>query len=88
MCTLPFCQMLIRWKFVAAYLYDQTGSVLYYYALSSTELSVAVPITNGLTFAIAGITESLVDGRIPSRSTLEGSALILLGVYICFSSKQ
>jgi uncharacterized membrane protein len=62
--------------------------VLYYYALGSTELSVAVPIANGLTFAVAGVTEAVVDAKLPSKSTLEGIGLILIGVYICLSSKQ
>ena len=62
--------------------------MLYYYVLGSTELSTAVPIANGLTFAVAGVTEALLDKRLPTRATLEGSLLILAGVYICFSSKQ
>jgi drug/metabolite transporter (DMT)-like permease len=73
---------------VAAYLYDQAGSMLYYYALGSTDLSLAVPVANGLTFAVAGITEALVDRRLPSRATLEGSVLIIAGVYMCVSGKQ
>ena len=62
--------------------------MLYYYALGSTDLSIAVPVANGLTFAVAGITEALVDKKLPSRATLEGSLMILVGVYVCFSSKQ
>lgn len=62
--------------------------MLYYYALGSTDLSIAVPVANGLTFAVAGITEALVDRKLPSRATVEGSLMILLGVYVCFSSKQ
>ena len=73
---------------MAAYLYDQAGSMLYYYALGSTDLSLAVPVANGLTFAVAGITEALVDRRLPSRATLEGSVLIIAGVYMCVSGKQ
>lgn len=77
-----------RWKFLAAYLYDQAGSMLYYYVLGQTDLSTAVPIANGLTFAFAGLTEALIEKKLPSRSTIEGTVLILAGVYICFSSKQ
>ncbi len=72
-----------RWKFVLAYLYDQAGSMLYYYALQTTDLSTAVPIANGLTFAVAGMTEAIVDQRLPSRQTIEGTVLILAGVYVC-----
>ncbi len=48
---------------------------------------MAVPVANGLTFAVAGITEAIVDGKIPSRHTIEGSILIIVGAYVCFSSK-
>ena len=75
-----------RWKFIAAFLYDRAGSVIYYYTLGDTDLSIAVPIANGLTFAVAGVTEALVDRRLPSRGTIEGSILILVGAYICFSA--
>ena len=78
---------LSRWKFIFAYLYDQAGSMLYYYVLGTTDLSIAVPIANGLTFAVAGLTEAIIDKRIPSRSTIEGSLLILAGVFVCFTSK-
>lgn len=72
---------------MCAYLYDQVGSVLYYYVLSKSELTTAVPIANGLTFAFAGVTEAVLDKRLPSRRTIEGSALILLGAYLAMSSK-
>lgn len=62
--------------------------MLYYYVLGQSDLSTAVPIANGLTFAVAGLTEALVDKKVPSRATVEGSILIIVGVYICFSSKQ
>jgi drug/metabolite transporter (DMT)-like permease len=61
--------------------------VLYYYVLGKTDLSVAVPVANGLTFAFAGLTEAILDKRIPSRKTIEGSVLILIGAYIAMSSK-
>ena len=77
-----------RWKFVCAYLYDQAGSMVYYYVLGKSELSTAVLIANGLTFAFAGLAEAIVEKRIPSRATLEGSLLILAGAYIAYSSKQ
>ncbi len=48
---------------------------------------MAVPVANGLTFAVAGVTEAIVDGKIPSRYTIEGSILIIIGAYVCLSSK-
>jgi drug/metabolite transporter (DMT)-like permease len=76
-----------RWKFICAYLYDQTGSALYYYILGKTDLSTAVPIANGLTFVFAGITESLVEKKLPTRGTIEGMILVITGAYICYNFK-
>ena len=76
-----------RWKFILAYIYDQAGSALYYYVLGRTDLSTAVPIANGLTFVFSGLTEAIVKKRIPSRVTVEGILLIVVGVYICYYSK-
>ncbi len=73
---------------MCAYLYDQVGSVLYYYVLGKSELTTAVPIANGLTFAFAGVTEAVLDKRLPSRRTIEGSLMILLGAYVAMSSKS
>ena len=76
-----------RWKFILAYIYDQAGSAVYYYVLGRTDLSTAVPIANGLTFVFSGLTEAIVNKRTPSRATVEGISLIVIGVYICYSSK-
>ena len=76
-----------RWKFICAYLYDQMGSAMYYYVLGRTELSTAVPVANGLTFVFAGLSESLVEKRLPTRSTIEGMLLVVTGAYICYNFK-
>ena len=76
-----------RWKFILAYIYDQAGSAVYYYVLGKTDLSTAVPIANGLTFVFSGLTEAIVNKRIPSKATVEGISLIVIGVYICYYSK-
>ncbi|RLN65948.1 hypothetical protein BBJ29_007098 [Phytophthora kernoviae] len=78
-----------NWQFVLPFILNQSGSVVYVYLLGSAEISNAVPICNSLTFVFTAITSRLL-GEKPQRpiSTYTGMVLILLGVVICFNSKQ
>ena len=71
------------------YLLNQSGSVLFYYTLANSDLSLAVPICNGLSLVFSIVTSYLVGERIinPVRTTL-GAALIMAGVAICLSSQE
>uniref|UniRef100_H3HB45 BCNT-C domain-containing protein n=1 Tax=Phytophthora ramorum TaxID=164328 RepID=H3HB45_PHYRM len=75
--------------FVLPFALNQSGSVVYVYLLGSADISNAVPICNSLTFVFTAITSRLL-GEKPQRpaSTYTGMVLILLGVAICFNSKQ
>ncbi|OWZ17810.1 putative membrane protein [Phytophthora megakarya] len=78
-----------NWQFVLPFALNQSGSVVYVYLLGSADISNAVPICNSLTFVFTAITSRLL-GEKPQRpvSTYTGMFLILLGVAICFDSKQ
>ncbi|KAG2888194.1 hypothetical protein PC118_g16753 [Phytophthora cactorum] len=78
-----------NWQFVLPFALNQSGSVVYVYLLGSADISNAVPICNSLTFVFTAITSRLL-GEKPQRpaSTYTGVVLILLGVAICFNSKQ
>lgn len=41
-----------------------SGSVVYYYTLGHAELSMAVPITNAMTFVVTALTGQLIGERI------------------------
>ncbi|CAI5727376.1 unnamed protein product [Peronospora effusa] len=78
-----------NWQFVLPFLLNQSGSVAYVYLLSSTDISNAVPICNSLTFVFTAITSRLLGEKLQRpASTYTGMLLILLGVAICFNSKQ
>lgn len=49
-----------RWKWLLALGMNQMGSVLFYLSLSNTDISVAVPIANSITFIFTAITSYLI----------------------------
>uniref|UniRef100_K3WLG6 EamA domain-containing protein n=1 Tax=Globisporangium ultimum (strain ATCC 200006 / CBS 805.95 / DAOM BR144) TaxID=431595 RepID=K3WLG6_GLOUD len=78
-----------NWRFVVPFALNQSGSIAYVHLLGSAEISNAVPICNSLTFVFTAITSRLL-GEKPKRPvwTYSGMVLILLGVVICFNSKN
>ncbi|XP_058471964.1 transmembrane protein 234 isoform X2 [Solea solea] len=47
-------------KYLVPFLLNQSGSLIYYYTLSTTELSVVVPVANSLTFLCTLLTGKLL----------------------------
>lgn len=76
-----------NWKYLLPFSINQLGSVLFYITLSSTELSLAVPITNSLTFVFTAIAGTLLGEKIESKETYIGMALVTLGVGLCVMGK-
>lgn len=79
--------LIFRWQYVLAFLLNQSGSVLYYFTLSQSDISLAVPITNSLTFTVTGLVGRLMGEKLPSRWTYVGMGMVLLGVALCVFSK-
>lgn len=78
-----------NWQFVVPFALNQSGSVFYVYLLGSADISNAVLICNSLTFVFTAITSRLLGDKPQCPiSTYTGMVLILLGVAICFNSKQ
>ena len=72
------------------YAVNQLGSLLYYFALSESDLSLAVPICNGLALVFSIITSFfIVNEEIEKpRNAVFGSFLILVGVAVCLDSRS
>jgi drug/metabolite transporter (DMT)-like permease len=60
--------------------------ITYYFRLQ-TELSLTVPITNSLAFLFTVLGEWYVDGKIISKDTWLGMALVCAGIGMCVVSK-
>jgi uncharacterized membrane protein len=73
------------------YVLNQTGSIAFYYLLSKSDLSIAVPCCNALALAFSVVTSwymgehNIVNH--PIRSII-GSALVMVGVLVCVDSNQ
>jgi len=55
--------------------------------LNRTELSIAVPLTNGLTFLFTSIAGQLLGEHAASINTYIGMACVLCGLALCLADK-
>jgi len=71
------------------YALNQCGSVLFYFALSQSNLSLAVPPCNALALIFSVATSHLLGEGVdrPVRTAV-GAALVLGGVAVCLLSKE
>mmetsp|Transcript_10478 Transcript_10478/g.12753 ORF Transcript_10478/g.12753 Transcript_10478/m.12753 type:complete len:149 (+) Transcript_10478:53-499(+) len=76
-------------KVFIPYLLNQSGSLLYYYLLATSDLTLAVPICNGLALAFTFVTSYYIGEPIdqPVRSAV-GAMLVTTGVGICMISRD
>ncbi|RHZ77837.1 hypothetical protein Glove_172g37 [Diversispora epigaea] len=82
-----FWYLLTRWQYVVPLLLNLSGSVVYYYTLGQADLSLAIPITNSLTFIFTTIAASLLGEEIGNKETWIGMGLVVFGVGMCVRSK-
>jgi hypothetical protein len=71
------------------YLFNQSGSIVFYILLANSDLSLAVPVCNSLALVFSLVTGIFVGEPIqkPFR-TFIGASLVLLGTTICVSSGE
>ena len=76
---------LTQWRVWVPYLLNQAGSVLYYWTLGQSDLSLAVPICNALALVFSIVTSVFVVGEELRRpvGTVSGAVLVLVGVSMC-----
>ena len=77
----------LRWQYVVPFLINQTGSVLYYVTIGQADISLAVPITNSLTFLVTSIAGRMMGEKAPTNSTYIGVTLVVIGVAFCITAK-
>mmetsp|Transcript_28552 Transcript_28552/g.77267 ORF Transcript_28552/g.77267 Transcript_28552/m.77267 type:complete len:142 (-) Transcript_28552:896-1321(-) len=71
------------------YVINQSGSVAFYILLANSDISMTVPICNGMALLFSFLTSSLLGEPIEKpMQTLSGASLILVGVTICVSSQE
>ncbi|XP_072389055.1 transmembrane protein 234 homolog [Diabrotica undecimpunctata] len=87
-------QFLLEIKFLATnleYLFpmllNQLGSVIFYITLNISDLTLAVPVANSLTFVFTAISGWIVEGEIPKKGTCLGAILVIIGTALCCIEK-
>jgi Putative transmembrane family 234 len=71
------------------YALNQSGSILFYVALSRSDLTLAVPVCNALSLVFSVVASFALGEYVdkPGRAVL-GSALVMIGVGICVNSRE
>ncbi|XP_070556006.1 transmembrane protein 234 homolog isoform X3 [Ptychodera flava] len=72
-----------NWKYIVPFLINQSGSLVYYPTLASVDLSLAVPITNSLTFIFTTLTGKILGEKIGNKETYIGMVFVVAGVSLC-----
>ncbi|XP_063080324.1 transmembrane protein 234 [Engraulis encrasicolus] len=78
--------LFLNFKYLVPFLLNQGGSVVYYFTLASTELSLAVPVVNSLTFLITLLTGQLLGEDFGGKRAVFGMLLTMAGVSLCIFS--
>lgn len=79
--------LFLNWKYLLPFILNQSGSVLFYVTLASSELSLVVPVVNSLTFLFTTITGKALGEDIGGKGTVVGMILVLAGVSLCILDK-
>ncbi|TVU06980.1 hypothetical protein EJB05_47018, partial [Eragrostis curvula] len=61
------------------------ASASFFALLGAAPISVAVPITNAVTFAATAVAAAVLGERVRPGPAVLGTGLIVLGVWICIS---
>ncbi|KAG5856043.1 hypothetical protein ANANG_G00003700 [Anguilla anguilla] len=73
-------------KCLVPFVLNQSGSLVYYLTLATTDLSLAVPVANSLTFLFTLLTGKLLGEDIGGKRAVAGMCLTMLGVTLCVAS--
>ncbi|KAK0089087.1 hypothetical protein PV326_004601 [Microctonus aethiopoides] len=76
-----------RWQYLLPFLLNQCGSILYVSNLGNSDLSLIVPVTNGLTFAFTAITGWISKEEKLPKNVYTGMFLIFFGSVLCCLEK-
>jgi uncharacterized membrane protein len=71
------------------YLLNQAGSLLYYFTLAQSQLSLAVPTCNALSLVFGILTSYILGERVdqPARTAI-GASLVVGGVALCIGASS
>ena len=79
--------LILNWRYMLPFTINQLGAVVYYVTISTADITLAVPLTNSLTFLFTTLFGWLLGERI-SPWTITGVVLVMSGVALCILSKS
>ncbi|XP_076748837.1 transmembrane protein 234 homolog [Xylocopa sonorina] len=80
--------LLTNLKYLIPFIINQGGSLLYFLTLGSVDISLAVPVTNSLTFVVTAVTGWILGEEKIHRNTYIGMIFILVGTVLCCWDKM
>ncbi|KAK0153381.1 Transmembrane protein 234 [Merluccius polli] len=78
--------LLLNLQYLVPFLLNQLGSLVYYFTLASTDLSLAVPVTNSLTFLLTVLTGKCLGEEFGGIRAVGGMLLTMVGITLCILS--
>ncbi|XP_071355124.1 transmembrane protein 234 [Trachinotus anak] len=78
--------LFLNMKYLIPFLLNQSGSLIYYYTLSTSELSLVVPVANSLTFLCTLLTGKLLGEEFGGKQAVAGMFLTTAGITLCVIS--
>ncbi|KAF2070779.1 hypothetical protein CYY_007911 [Polysphondylium violaceum] len=82
-----FIYLWTRPSYAIPMLINLSGSVVFFYTLSQTDISLVVPISNSLTFLFTSLMSMILGEKSLGGKSYLGMLFVLIGVTICVSSK-
>lgn len=77
----------LNWRYMVPFTVNQLGAVLYYLTIGRADITLAVPITNSLTFLFTTLFGLFLGEPSASFWTYIGGLLVTCGVALCVISK-
>lgn len=78
--------LFLNLKYLIPFLLNQSGSLVYYFTLATTDMSLAVPVANSLTFIFTLLTGRLLGEEFGGRRAVAGMILTMAGITMCVVS--
>ena len=80
--------MFSNWRFLLPFAINQLGSVINNFVVAASDLSIAIPAVNCITFIITYISQKALKGEsISDIKFFMGTTLIMIGMYFCINKE-
>ncbi|XP_036866342.2 transmembrane protein 234 isoform X4 [Manis javanica] len=80
--------LFLNTEYLMPFFLNQCGSLLYYLTLTSTDLTLAVPISNSLAIVFTLIVGKVLGEDIGGKRALAGMVLTVAGITLCVTSSM